>query len=84
MRNGGGPACLRLRVILTDAEQQALQGRALLTDDRYRTLVAHIQQTYPDRLTLEDLRDWQLCEQLQEAVEQVAVLLGLPRFDPTR
>lgn len=77
MRNGGGPACLRLRVILTDAEQVALQGRALLTDDRYRALVSHIQHTYPDRLTLEDLRDWSLCEQLQEAVEQVAVLVGL-------
>ena len=33
MRNGGGPACLRLRVALTERELQAIRG-SLVAPDR--------------------------------------------------
>jgi hypothetical protein len=35
MRNGGGPACLRLRVALTDDEAQAMHQGVIMTEDLY-------------------------------------------------
>ena len=35
MRNGGGPACLRLRVVLTDAELQAVAPGVLMNDSLF-------------------------------------------------
>jgi succinylarginine dihydrolase len=46
MRNGGGPACLRLRVRLTAEEERALAGRVLLDDERYEALRACIDKRY--------------------------------------
>ena len=77
MRNGGGPACLRLRVMMSDDELMALEGRALLTPERYQALKDHVSATYPDQLRLEDLQDWTLCRQLQEAVAGIRDLLAI-------
>ncbi len=35
MRNGGGPACLRLRVALTDAQAKAVHQGVLMTEELY-------------------------------------------------
>src|SRR5262249_13414304 len=35
MRNGGGPACLRLRVVLNDAERGAVNPRCWITPKRF-------------------------------------------------
>jgi hypothetical protein len=35
MRNGGGPACLRLRVALTDAEAAAMHQGVIMTEALY-------------------------------------------------
>ncbi len=35
MRNGGGPACLRLRVVLSDEERRAINQGVVLTDALY-------------------------------------------------
>lgn len=78
MRNGGGPACLRLRILMNQAELQSLNGRALLTPERYEQLKTHISATYPDRLRLEDLQDWKLCEALRDSVQAIRDLLGIP------
>ena len=78
MRNGGGPACLRLRVMMNKQEIHALNERALLTPQRYQQLKDHISATYPDRLQLEDLRDGSLCEKLRDSVRTLYALLGLP------
>ena len=79
MRNGGGPACLRLRVMLNQDEIRRLNGRALLTPQRYEQLKVHISATYPDRLQLEDLQDWKLCQRLLDSVSGVYGILGLPQ-----
>ncbi len=78
MRNGGGPACLRLRVLMNQAELRALNGCALLTPERYEQLKAHVSATYPDRLQLEDLQDWKLCEALRDSVQTIRNILGIP------
>lgn len=38
MRNGGGPACLRQRVVLTEAELQAVTPQVLMNDELFNTL----------------------------------------------
>src|SRR3954462_1150553 len=55
MNNGGGPACLRLRVGLEDTELAALGANVRLTDGLYASLAAWIERHYRDRLDAADL-----------------------------
>lgn len=82
MRNGGGPACLRLRVPLTDAERTAVAPGVMLDEALYRRLGAWIERHYRDRLTLADLADPQLLHENRRALDELTQLLGLgPLFD---
>lgn len=77
MRNGGGPACLRLRVAMTDADIACLQERALLTPERYQQLRQIIASQYPDQLRLEQLQDAALVRQLQQTLRQIYQCLDI-------
>ncbi|MDF1816278.1 MAG: N-succinylarginine dihydrolase [Verrucomicrobiales bacterium] len=55
MRNGGGPACLRLRVLLTEEEIEALPPKVFFTSGTDAFLRNWIDRVYPEELTLEDL-----------------------------
>jgi len=77
MRNGGGPACLRLRVVLTDEERAAVAGRVFLDDDLYEKLSACITRRYRDRLTLEDLADPAFVRECQTALDEITQILDL-------
>ncbi|HAA43963.1 MAG: succinylarginine dihydrolase [Halomonas sp. 54_146] len=77
MRNGGGPACLRLRVVLTDAERAALTGRVLLNDALYGDLTAWVNRHYRDRLAVDDLADPQLAEESLTALDELTQLLKI-------
>ncbi len=50
MRNGGGPACVRLRVALTAAERTAVHANVFLDDALADALEAWIRRHYRDRL----------------------------------
>lgn len=78
MRNGGGPACLRLRVPLTEAESAALSGRVLLDDSRYQAVHAWITRNYRDRVTPADLGDPEFFDQNRRALSELGTLLGVP------
>ncbi|MGH8807351.1 MAG: N-succinylarginine dihydrolase [Noviherbaspirillum sp.] len=78
MRNGGGPACLRLRVALTDAEATAMHQGILMTDALYRQLVAWVGRHYRDRLAPVDLADPALATEVQTALDELTTLLQLP------
>lgn len=78
MRNGGGPACLRLRVALTDAEAAAMHQGVLMTEALYATLVAWVEKYYRDRLEPKDLADPQLAIECRAALEELERILGLP------
>ncbi|MET0857711.1 MAG: N-succinylarginine dihydrolase [Telluria sp.] len=78
MRNGGGPACLRLRVALTDAEAQAMHQGVLMTEALYAQLVAWVEAHYRDRLEPKDLADPQLAIECAQALEDLQRILGLP------
>lgn len=77
MRNGGGPACLRLRVALSDVECAALTGRVLLNDELYDDLTAWVNRHYRDRLAVDDLADPQLAEESLAALDELTQLLKI-------
>ncbi|SDG14572.1 MULTISPECIES: N-succinylarginine dihydrolase [unclassified Duganella] len=78
MRNGGGPACLRLRVALTDVEAAAMHQGVVMTEALYHTLVAWVEKHYRDRLEPADLADPQLAIEVHNALEELSRILGLP------
>jgi len=78
MRNGGGPACLRLRVVLTDEEAAAMHQGVIMTEALYAQLVAWVERHYRDRIEPKDLSDPQLALECAAALEQLTRILGLP------
>ncbi len=77
MQNGGGPACLRLRVVLTAEELAAVHPGVFLTETRYQSLVKWVEQYYRDRVLPDDLRDPQLLEESRSALSALATILDL-------
>jgi succinylarginine dihydrolase len=77
MRNGGGPACLRLRVPLTPAESRAIHARVLLDDARADELAKWVATHYRDRLAPADLADPALHRESMAALDALTSLLGL-------
>jgi succinylarginine dihydrolase len=78
MRNGGGPACLRLRVALTDIEAAAMHQGVIMTEDLYAKLVPWVERHYRDQVEPKDLADPQLAIECTTALEELERLLGLP------
>ncbi|OBV40337.1 N-succinylarginine dihydrolase [Janthinobacterium psychrotolerans] len=78
MRNGGGPACLRLRVALTETEARAMHQGVLMTEALYHRLVAWVEKHYRDHLEPSDLADPQLALEVHAALEELTVILNLP------
>ena len=77
MKNGGGPACLRLRVQLQEAELASIKANVVLNDQLYADLVNWVETHYRDRLAFEDLRDPQLIGELKSAALALESVLGL-------
>ena len=78
MRNGGGPACLRLRVALTDAQAGAMHQNVIMTESLYATMVQWVGKYYRDHLEPKDLADPQLALECQGALQELERILGLP------
>jgi succinylarginine dihydrolase len=77
MRNGGGPACLRLRVVLTEDEIAALGAGVILDETRVSALEEIVKQRYRDRLAVEDLADPSLLDEGRTALEEIGKVLEL-------
>ncbi len=82
MRNGGGPACLRLRVVLTDEQAQAMHQGVILSDDLYARLTAWVVRHYRDRLAPEDLADPSLIDEVRSALAELTSILDMPGLYP--
>ncbi len=78
MRNGGGPACLRLRVALSSEQQTAIESDVFFNADLDRRLTAWIEKNYRDELAPDDLRDPNLIHESNRAAEELAGILNLP------
>jgi succinylarginine dihydrolase len=77
MRNGGGPACLRLRVVLTDEERRAANGAMLLDQTLQGRLVDWVERHYRDELAPDDLGDPLLMRESREALDELTQILRL-------
>ena len=82
MRNGGGPACLRLRVALNARERAAVHRGVLYDRQLHGRLDVWIRAHYRDRLAPEDLADPALLEESRRALDELTALLGLPALYP--
>lgn len=82
MSNGGGPACLRLRVVLTDEELRAVNPAVMMNDTLFSALNDWVDRYYRDRLTAADLADPQLLREGREALDTLTQLLKLGSVYP--
>jgi succinylarginine dihydrolase len=77
MQNGGGPACLRLRVVLTEAERAAANPTLLLDAGLHDRLVDWVTRRHRDELVASDLGDPALMRESREALDELTGILGL-------
>lgn len=82
MSNGGGPACLRLRVVLTEAEFAAVDDRFIATDSKLDELENWINQFYRDSLSPEDLQTAEFMDECYRSLKALEVVLGIEGFYP--
>jgi succinylarginine dihydrolase len=82
MRNGGGPACLRLRVALTEAELAAVNPQVLMSDSLFGRLNQWVDKHYRDQLKLDQLRDPALLTESCTALDELTQILNLGSVYP--
>ncbi|MEM7558560.1 MAG: N-succinylarginine dihydrolase, partial [Planctomycetota bacterium] len=77
MANGGGPACLRLRVSLCEEELAQVDSRFRVTPESLDKLRSVIEREYPDRLVGSDFLNADCRQQIRKATECLrSALLG--------
>lgn len=80
MRNGGGPACLRLRVVMTEGEIAAAHQGVFLTEAKIDALQEVVGKHYREELAPEDLANPAFadeCKAARRALLDVLELSGL-------
>lgn len=77
MSNGGGPACLRLRVALTEMERNAVNPSTLMNNTLFKRLNLWIDKYYRDTLKEADLTDPQLLIESRTALDELTQILKL-------
>ena len=77
MQNGGGPACLRLRVAMSEAEHQAVNPAVLMNDSLFVRLNQWVDSHYRDQISEADLADPQLLIESREALDELTQILKL-------
>jgi len=82
MRNGGGPACLRLRVVLSKPELAAVHPGVMLNETLLVDLQDWVEKHYPDELQSSDLLDPKLAVRLADALDELTGILNLPGLYP--
>ena len=82
MANGGGPACLRLRVVMTASERSALAGNVVLDEPLLDRLEQWVDRHYRDELRPDDLLDPALEDEAHRALDDLTTILDLPGLYP--
>jgi succinylarginine dihydrolase len=77
MRNGGGPACLRLRVPLNEDEIAAVNPKAMYSPELHSALDAWADRHYRTELRASDLADPKLLDESRAALDELTRLLDL-------
>lgn len=82
MKNGGGPACLRLRVAMTEQELSATNQHTLMNDMLFARLNQWVEKHYRDRLSEDDLRDPALLNESRTALDELTQIMKLGSVYP--
>jgi succinylarginine dihydrolase len=82
MQNGGGPACLRLRVALNEQELAAVNPGVIMTPSLYEQLTQWVGRHYRDHISEADLADPQLLVECRSALDELTQLLKLGSVYP--
>lgn len=79
MNNGGGPACLRLRVVLTPEQLEAVHPGIVFSNQLYERLTNWVETHYRETLASEDLLDFDLFHESKDAIEELAQVIQIPK-----
>jgi succinylarginine dihydrolase len=82
MQNGGGPACLRLRVALGPDDLRAVKPGVILTDELDAKLEGWIDRRYRETLSPADLADPALYEESKAALDELTGILEIGSIYP--
>jgi len=77
MRNGGGPACLRLRVPLTGRELQRVNPGCVATPQLLASLEELVSRCYPDEVRADDLADPALLRRSRDTLDELTRVMSL-------
>ena len=80
MANGGGPACLRLRVVLNAAQRAAVHPGVIMNYAKIDALEQCVKTHYRDRVGIEDLGDPQFLADSRTALDALTQILDLPNL----
>ena len=78
MANGGGPACLRLRVVLNEKQLAAIHPNIVMSDAKLDVIEDWVRTYYRDQLSGEDLSDPGFLNEMREALDALTQILDLP------
>lgn len=82
MRNGGGPACLRLRVVLSEQEAQAVNQAQVMDDALFNRLTTWVDTHYRDEVAPADLADIAFLNENRRALDELTQILQLGSVYP--
>ena len=77
MMNGGGPACLRFKIIVNNDEFNQINEKFLLTPKKLMDLRALVTKHYRDKLNPADLQDNNLVQESYRFLDELTQLLDL-------
>jgi len=82
MANGGGPACLRLRVVMTQVEAEAINQSVIFDESLFERLDQWVDNHYRDQLDYQSLADPQLLVESRTALDELTEILNLGSIYP--
>jgi succinylarginine dihydrolase len=77
MNNGGGPACLRQRILLTDEERAAVKANVFYSAALHEALAGWVRKHYRETLYAKDLQDPLLARETMAALDELTGILQL-------
>lgn len=82
MQNGGGPACLRLRVVLNEKELKAMNQNTIVDDNLLNALENFVNKHYRDHIEIQDLSDPEFIKEIHTTLDNLSSLLQLGSIYP--
>ena len=76
MKNGGGPACLRQRIVVSSSEYEKINPNFLFNDFNYQLLKNWVTKNYPEKLEIHDLQNPEITLKALKAYEDLASRLN--------